>query len=172
MSEERKVRGVFTVENARIILKNFAGRRTEYNEEGNRNFGVLISDEDAERLEEDGWNVKYSRPQADDPTGYRQPWLPVKVKFGDYPPVVYLIKKNNGNPKKIRLDERTIDQLDWSNIESWDVQIRPYNYPARSGRPAGVSAYLKRLFAVAREDDLDLKYGSIPEIGEELEDYE
>lgn len=163
---EKKARGLFTVENARIIFKNFAGKRTEFNDEGNRNFGLLISDEDAERLKEDGWNVKYLRPRPDDPDEYRQPWLPVKVKFGDYPPIVYLIKPNNGDPRKVRLDEETIGQLDWANIESCDIQIRPYNYPARSGRPAGISAYLKCLYATIREDDLERKYGSIPEVGD------
>lgn len=166
MGEEKKVKGLFEVENARIVYKNFSGKKTEFNDEGNRNFGVLISDEDAKRLKDDGWNVKYMKPREDDPDQYRQPWLPVKVKFGDYPPIVYIVLPNKGNPRKIKLDESTIGQLDWSYVESCDMQIRPYNYPARQGRPAGVAAYLKCLYATIRQDDLEMKYGSIPEIGD------
>ena len=163
---ERKVQGLFEVENARIVYKNFSGKKTEYNDEGNRNFGVLITDEDAARLVADGWNVKYMKPRDDDPDEYRQPWLPVKVKFGMYPPIAYMILPNKGNPKKIKLDEETIGQLDWSYVESCDMQIRPYNYPGRPGRPAGVTAYLKCLYATIRQDNLEVKYGSIPEISD------
>ena len=160
---EKKVKKNFKVEGARIMFKNFSGRATDFNNEGNRNFGLPLSDDDADMLKADGWNVKYLKPRPDDPDEYRQPWLPVKVKFGDYPPIVYLILPNNGHPKKVRLDEETVGQLDWANIDFCDMQIRPYNYPARNGRPAGVSAYLKALYVTIKEDDLDAKYGSIPE---------
>lgn len=168
---EKKVTNNFKVENARVVFKNFSGKANDFNKEGNRNFGILISDEDAERLKDDGWNVKYLKPQPDDPEEYRQPWLPVKVKYGDYPPMIYIIRDNNGNPKKVRLDEDTVGQLDWAYIESADMIIRPYNYPARSGRPAGVSAYLKSLYVTIRQDDLEAKYGAIPE-EEDLEEYD
>lgn len=172
MSEEKKVRGLLTIENTRIIFKNFAGKKTEYNEEGNRNFGVLLSDEDAERLGADGWNVKYLRPREDDPDDYRQPWIQVKVRFDNYPPNIYIVKKSDDNSlRKIKLDENTVGQLDWANVESVDIQISPYNYPARSGRPAGVSAYLKTLYVMIKEDDLEAKYGSIPE-AEDFQDIE
>lgn len=160
---EKKVSGLFTVENARIIFKNFSGKKTDYNEEGNRNFGLLISDEDADKLKKDGWNVKYLRPRPDDPDEYRQPYLSVKVKFGMYPPIIYIIKPNNGKPRKLRLDEDSVGQLDWAWIDYCDVKIAPYNYPARRGKPAGVSAYLKYLYVTIKEDDLEMKYGSIPE---------
>lgn len=173
MSEKgtKKAKGIFRVENTRMIFRNFTGRENDYNEEGNRNFGLIISEEDAIRLKKDGWNVKTLAPRADDPDGFEQPWLPVKVKFGAYPPSVYLISPNNGTPKKHQLDEETIGQLDWANVEFVDAEISPYNYPARGKHPAGVSAYLRRLYVTIREDDLDAKYGSIPDV-DDLEDFE
>jgi hypothetical protein len=57
----------------------------------------LLSDEDAEMLKNDGWNVKYLKPSPDDPEQYRQPWLPVKVKFGEIPPIIYLISGEGEN---------------------------------------------------------------------------
>jgi hypothetical protein len=172
MTTERRVTQNFKVEGAKIIFKNFSGKETEFNDEGNRNFGVLLSDEDAEMLKNDGWNVKYLKPSPDDPEQYRQPWLPVKVKFGEIPPIIYLISGEGENRRKVKLDEDTVNQLDWANIEYSDMIIRPYNYPARSGRPAGVSAYLKSLYSTIRLDDLDAKYGSIPDAGDlDEEDY-
>ena len=45
--------------------------------------------------------------------------------------------------------------------------ISPYNYPARNGKPAGVSAYLKSLVVKVIEDDLELKYADIPDLDED-----
>lgn len=163
MSEERKVTSNFRKEGARLIYRNFAGKPSQYNAEGNRNFGVLLSDEDAEMLKEDGWNVKYRKP---DENGYEQPWLPVKVKFGDIPPICQLINSRG----KMKLDEETIDQLDWCYIENCDLVIRPYNYPAMIGkdgsiiRPSGVAAYLKSIYVKIREDDFEAKYAELPDL--------
>ncbi len=164
MSEER-VLGNIRIENAKLIFKNFQGKKTEFNDEGNRNFGVLLNDELAEQLEIDGWRVRYLRPREDDPDQYSQPWLSVKVKFNPYPPIVTLI---NSRGKK-RLDEETIDQLDWSIIKNCDLIIRPYNYPAIKGRPAGVSAYLKAIYVTISEDEFEKKYSNIPDLDQEDE---
>lgn len=159
MSEER-VTGNINIEGAKLIFKNFGGRETDYNEAGNRKFGVLLDDELAEKLKADGWNVKYRDPKEDDPEQHRQAWLEVKVRFNPYPPMAFLI---NSRGKK-RLNEDTIDQLDWSIIKNCDVIIRPYNYPALKGRPAGVSAYLKAIYATIVEDDFSKKYSELEDL--------
>lgn len=160
---ERKVTSNIKLEGARMIFKNFQGKKTDYNEEGNRNFGVLIDDDLAESLAADGWNVKRRPPREDDPDQHEQAWLPVKVRFGQIPPIVVLITSRG----KMPLDEETIGQLDWSVIKNADMIIRPYNYPAMRGRPAGVSAYLKSLYVTVVEDDLAMKYADIPDMDRE-----
>lgn len=148
------------IEGATLIRKNFRGKESDYNDAGNRNFGVLIDDEMADALIEDGWNVKRLRPLADDPEDAGRAWLPVKVKFGNIPPDVVLITSRG----KIKMDEETVGQLDWTRFSNVDLIIRPYNYPARPGRPGGVSAYLKALYATVDEtDDLAYKYSSVPD---------
>ena len=165
---ENKVTNNIKIENAIMISKNFRGVRKEYNEEGNRNFGVLIDEKLAETLKEDGWNVKWLSPRPDDPEQRSQAWLPVKVKFGKIPPIIILITSDG----KIKLDEETVGQLDWTRIKNADMIIRPYNYPARSGRPAGVSAYLKCLYVTVAEDDLAMKYADIPFVESSSDEYE
>lgn len=155
---ERKVTSNIKLEGAKMIFKNFQGKKTDYNDEGNRNFGVLIDDDLAEELKADGWNIKYRPPRTDDPDQHEQAWLPVKVKFGKIPPVIVLITSCG----KIRLDEETVGQIDWSNIANADMIIRPYNYPATNRRPAGIAAYLKSLYVTVDEDDLAIKYADVP----------
>lgn len=168
MSEQQKITSNIRISGARLIFKNFQGKKTEYNDEGNRNFGVLLDDDLAEQLKADGWKVKYRPPREDDPDQYEQPWLSVKVRFNPYPPIAVLI---NSRGKK-KLTEETIDQLDWSRIVNCDLIIRPYNYPAIKGRPAGVSAYLKAIYVTISEDEFEEKYASIPYLDGEDEDYE
>lgn len=160
MAEQRKITNNIHIEGAKIVKKNFAGKKTVFNEGGNRNFCVLLDDDLAEQLMQDGWNVKHFRPRPDDPEQYEQPFLNVKVKFNPYPPICQLINSRG----KIRLTEDTIDQLDWSRIKDCDVVICPYNYPALKGRPAGVAAYLKAMYVTIEEDEFAAKYADIPDL--------
>lgn len=158
MSNERRV-GEITIENARIIFRNFQGKPSDYNAEGNRNFGLLLEDELAEQLREDGWNVKVLRPRDEEEEKHPQSWLPVKVKYGKIPPIAMLITSRG----KTRLTEETIGQLDWARIKNIDLIVRPYQYPEMHGRPAGISAYLKSIYVTIQEDALEEKYGSLPD---------
>lgn len=161
----KKVMSNIKIEGARLIFKNFQGKGSNFNKKGDKNFGVLIDDELAEDLKEDGWRIKYRPPREDDPEKHEQAWLPVKVKFGKYPPIAVLITSRG----KTRLDEETIGQLDWTAIKTVDLIIRPYNYPEANGRPAGVAAYLKSIYVTVNEDDLALKYADIPNADEYID---
>lgn len=157
---EKRITSNIELEGARLIFKNFQGKGTQYNAEGNRNFGVLLDDDLAEQLERDGWKVRYLNPKEDDPDQYRQPWLSVKVKFDPYPPIAVLITSRG----KKKLTEETIDQLDWSRIRNCDLIIRPYNYPELANRPAGVAAYLKAIYVTIEENRFEEKYGYLDEL--------
>lgn len=159
MQAERRI-APLRIENARLVLKNFAGKGSEFNREGERNFGVLINDEDVNAMLDDGWNIRRFKAKPDDPDRYEQPWLKVKVRFDNYPPTAVLIANN----RKIRLTEDTIDQLDWTRMKSVDLVISPYSYPARPGIPAGVAAYLKAIYVTVMTDDFEEKYADIPEV--------
>lgn len=159
MSEKRVTEHI-TIEGARLIYRNFSGAKGENNRDGSRAFGVLLDDDLAERLKDDGWNVKYRKPDLE---GYCQPFLNVKVKYNFYPPTAVMINSRG----KVKLSEDSIGELDFCIIENADVIIRPYNYPAINGRPCGVSAYLKSIYVTIQEDEFARKYADIPEIDSE-----
>lgn len=152
----QRVNDNLTIENARILFRNFSGRESKYNRAGQRNFCVYIDDpEYAQKLIDDGWNVRI-RPPRDDGDEARY-YMQVSVSFDNIPPTVYMITKHN----KTRLDEEGIDALDFAEIKTVDLTIRPYNWVIQEGtrnEKRGVKAYLRSMYVVIDEDELAEKY--------------
>jgi hypothetical protein len=148
--------GPLTIEGARIIFRNFAGKEGQYNREGDRNFGLCLDTELAEVMERDGWNIKYLTPKedGDEPQAFVQ----VSVNFKNRPPNVVLINHKG----RTTLPEDQIELLDWVDIKTVDLIINPYSW-AVNGK-TGISAYLKSLFVTIEEDELDLKYADLEDL--------
>ncbi len=128
-------KGILQIDDARIIHRNFAGTGSKFNREGDRNFSIVIEDEEtAQALVERGWNVKIREPREEGETPFM--YLPVKVKFSDRGPAVYLISGGAQN----RLYEDTIACLDDIDIANVDVDVRPYDWEVNG--KAGRTAYL------------------------------
>ena len=141
-------RGVVQIDEARIIYRNFAGAPSKFNHEGDRNFAVVIEDQDiAEALTEKGWNVKIKPPreEGDEPFMF----LPVKVKFNDRGPRVYL-QNSLGGRNRVTLDEDTVGILDNVDITNVDLDIRPYDWDVQG--KTGRTAYLQSI-CVTQEVD-------------------
>ena len=141
-------RGVVQIDNERIIYRNFAGAPSKFNREGDRNFAVVIEDQDiAEALTEKGWNVKIKPPreEGDEPFMF----LPVKVKFNDRGPRVYL-QNSLGGRNRVTLDEDTVGILDNVDITNVDLDIRPYDWDVQG--KTGRTAYLQSI-CVTQEVD-------------------
>jgi hypothetical protein len=128
-------RGILQIDDARIIYRNFAGVGSKYNREGDRNFSVIIPNQEiADELIEAGWNVKVKPPRDEDDAPFIH--LPVKVKFNDRGPNAYLKSGNN----LVELDEESISCLDDVDILSVDLDIRPYDWEVNG--KTGRTAYL------------------------------
>lgn len=145
--------GILQIEGARIVYRNFAGAQTMYNREGDRNFSVVIpTQEDADFLIENGWNVKIKQPRE----GYEDegPFmhLPVKIKFNSRGPGVYVKSLDNVT----RLNEDTIGMIDELDIASVDLDVRPYDWEING--KTGRSAYLQSIEVTQNIDRFGARY--------------
>lgn len=151
---DNKKESYVLLEDCKIIFRNFTGKETPMNREGDRNFCVLLDPANSENLMAEGWNVKHLQPREDG--DLPQPYLQVKVAFGKYPPRVVMFTATGRSD----LDEKSIANLDWAEIKKADLTIRPYSWDVQG--KAGIKAYLKSLYITIVEDPLELKYLDAP----------
>lgn len=144
--------GILQIDGAKIIYRNFAGVGSKFNREGDRNFSLLIEDQEtANALIELGWNVKIKDPREEGDTPFMH--LPVKVKFNDRGPKAYLYA---GGPKPVELDEESIACLDDVDIMTVDLDIRPYDWEVNG--KAGRTAYLQSIHVTQEVDRFAARY--------------
>jgi hypothetical protein len=154
------------LEGVRIIFRNFTGKEGQYNPEGARSFGVILPEELAEVMANDGWNVKTLKPKEEDEEEVETPWLPVKVGYGKGKPPLIMLITDRG---RTSMTEETVDMLDWVDIRTdpetglsmVDMIVRPYHYEVRGSK--GIAAYLQSLYVTIDEDPLAVKYATMQE---------
>lgn len=138
-------RGIVQIDDARIVFRNLRGEGSKYNREGDRNFAIIIPNQEiADSLIEEGWNVRINDPRDEGDAPFM--FLPVKVKFNAKGPNVYLRTGNALN----KLDEETVGMIDEIDILSVDLDIRPYDWDVNG--KTGRTAYLHSM-QVTQESD-------------------
>lgn len=131
-------RDILQVNDTRIIYRNFRGEGSKFNREGDRNFAMIIPTHDlADELISRGWNVKIKEPREEGEEPFM--YLPIKVKFNDRGPQIYLVTGDRTN----RLDEDVVSMLDDIDIRSVDLDIRPYDWEVNG--KTGRTAYLQAM---------------------------
>jgi hypothetical protein len=158
---------ILSMEDVRIIFRNFKGEEGMYNRAGARNFAVVLPEDVAEQLANDGWNVKLLKARPDDDEvddqgntipGRPTPYLSVAVEFDKgRPPTVNMIGMSSG--RRTQLDKDTVDVLDSVDIGKIDLTVRPYDWEVNGN--TGRKAYLQAIYVHIIEDPLQLKYDNM-----------
>ena len=131
-------RGILQIDDAHIIYRNFSGVGGKFNREGDRNFAIVIPDQEAaDALIKEEWNVKIKPPREDGDSPFM--YLPVKVKFNERGPACYLVTGSRMN----KLDEDSVSCLDDIDILSVDLDVRPYDWIVNGKE--GRTAYLQSI---------------------------
>lgn len=149
-----------TLENVRLVYRNFEGREGQYNRAGSRNFKVVLDEKTGQALADMGFNVRVNPPreEGDDPFIT----MKVLVSYRFKKPIVKQITANG----MTRLGENELFSLDTAAIQTADVIFTGSHYDYNGG---GTAAYLDKLIVTIKEDRLDEKYRQY-EVGPDEED--
>jgi len=139
--------------------KNFEGAEGNFNPAGNRNFCVWLDTPTANKMETDGWNVKWLKSNPDEEP---QAILQVKLNFGNYPPNIVLVSDG----KMTRLVEENVNVLDFAELDQVDLILRGYEWGPIQGK-SGIKAYLKTGYFVIAVDELAKKYSNVLDSAQE-----
>ncbi len=148
------------ISNAKFIFyTNFKGAAGPYNNEGERNFNVILEGDALQQALDYGMNVKTTKPREGyEPVSY----IKVNIGYKYRAPIAMLI---NSQVKR-NLTEQTIGLLDDYEYSNVDIVIRPNRWRRPNGE-SGVNAYLQAIYATVVEDPFVSKYYDIPEIESE-----
>lgn len=134
-----------TLNNVGIIFPNFAGRSDQYNKTGVRSFSVAVSNETAEAMLADGFNVKFPKPNTEiDPDDDRRlPTLNITVS-NDHDNIPYGIRifLVDGENEQ-RVDNTNLDMLDGLDIDYANVKFSVYDWSVNGN--SGRKPYLQSL---------------------------
>lgn len=144
--------GKILMDDVKILWPNFAGARGKYNQEGDRNFKVVVDDQNiADALMERGCNLKIREPE--EPGDLPFMFFEVKVSYRFDPPVVRLV-----SGRSVRfLDEETIGTLDRVDILRVDLDIHFGREWTQNGTTAR-TAYLDKIVVVQEVDRFAARY--------------
>lgn len=157
--QQRKFIEPLIIKDVHIVMKtrNFGGGNPgQYDKPGARNFSIFIDPEkvDIAKLQEIGWNIKFGKPNPEDPDDIPSAflrihanWFPLDDSRSGMNPMI--IKSVGG--QKILLDEKTVKQLDTDEILKANVTIT--GRWMESPTYTGVVAYLKKLVVSVSEDE-------------------
>lgn len=148
---------VLTIQNARLIYRNFRGKATDYTPEGKRTVCVVLDKETAEVLKAAEWNVRHKKDDKD-PQDEGFYYLSLNVNYnGEYPPRITMLTRGTKTP----LNEETVGILDVAEIEFADVTINPSRWNV--GGKTGLKGYVKTMFVKIVDDELEMKYADVPD---------
>lgn len=137
--------------------RNFSGGPTKYNKSNTqRFFEIFLTDEEATRLKDLGWNIKWleSRNNSDPKQAHMQVFIRFDVPSRRLQPKIWMTR-TKGNP--ILMDEDLVSQLDSDDIVRAKLQIRPYDWELENGTK-GRKAMLKQAYFTIEEDDFGAEF--------------
>lgn len=136
-----------------IKFSNFAGKETDYNDYGNRNFNLKLTHDQAELLREVGVGVAEGR-QKEDGT-FWDPMVKVNVKYNHYddgrvtgPSITRYFSEGGCVP----IDESLVHELDSDDYESMAMVLAPYL--SKKSRTGLKTLYLRELNYMMEIDPL------------------
>lgn len=142
--------------NRDIIYRNFSGRTSQFNKNGNLKFTIVIDPVWADRLEKAGWNIKRRPSRNDENEEFCT--LEVRVRF-DLSFAKPRIRQYTRSGC-VDITEDNVGNFDNAEFETADIVLRQYLWSTPAG-DSGVSAQLSEMYVRLQEGVLESKWADI-----------
>lgn len=139
--------------NRDIIYRNFSGKPSQYNRNGNLKFSIVIDPAMSAKLAKEGWNVKTRPGKNNDEEEFCT--LEVRVRF-DLSFARPKIKQFTRGGS-VTINEHNIANFDDAEFECADIVLRQYAWTNPAGE-AGISAQLAEMYVRLEEGVLEAKW--------------
>lgn len=149
--EEKEYREIkyIKLNHARFMKRNFTGKAIPpYNPEGSRNFLVVIPDDMADELRDEGWPIKHTKPNPDYPEDDGLFYLQVQVGYAYNPPTIQRIIGD----KSSYLNEPEVRILDNDRILDCKMILRSRYWGEHNEK---IKAYLRDMKVTVAEDQFE-----------------
>jgi hypothetical protein len=162
-ASRRMQRETITFRNTQIIYRNFSGKAGPYNEEGERDFCLLLDEGLAMELKDRGLNIKPVKKRDEDETEQMY-YLPIAVSYKVRPPRVYMVTGDGDRMplRKTMLDESLVGMMDSLELSEAHLIIAISNYDVRGSK--GKKAYLQSFFGHVMLDELEREYETVEDV--------
>lgn len=141
--------------NRDIIYRNFSGRTSQFNKNGNMKFSIVIDPNMADRLAKEGWNIKRRPSKNDENEEFCT--LEVRVRF-DLSFARPKIKQFTRG-SSVNITEDNVGNFDNAEFETADVVLRQYLWSTPAG-DSGVAAQLSEMYVRLNEGVLESKWAA------------
>lgn len=137
-----------------LIFRNFTGKGSDFNREGDRNTCIVIPEDRVQELIDKGYNVKFLEPK--DPQEEKTYYLKINCRLDNIPPSIYMVTSVKTERLDVENDPDSVNKIDYCDIDSIDIEFTPFDW--EKGGRSGRAAYLKTLYVKVVEDPFYEKY--------------
>jgi len=135
-----------------ILWPNFEGRAGDYNNPGERNFCLRLTEEEYHQLLDAGYtSPKEKVRMTEDGEEYVNRYIPIKVNFNSQrPPQIHQVTRRG----LVKLDEDSCALIDRNNIKKASIAFTPYYRKVSNTQ----TAYLQEMLVEFEEESFADEY--------------
>lgn len=150
---------LFKISSPEIFMINFAGRKSDANPQGHRQFAMKIpSQELADKMAEEGWSVWYTKES--EKYGEPNPCITVEMRWHYEDDLKHLSPKiyrcTRKNPEGVLLTEDIVGDLEDDDIEDIVLWINPRRWTVNG--KSGIKAYVHSMWLKVEDSNPSAKF--------------
>lgn len=164
-------RKTYSFEGCSIHFKNFSGEPGRFNPAGKRSFALRLTEEEADKLEREGWNIKRREPREEGDDWFIYTNVNVNMDSKWPPRIRFAPGHWEGDELVLEapltdMDADTVGMLDSLRIIDCSCTLNAVEWEIQGNH--GTKGYLQSMIAIFQSDPIEARYRFEEPAGEEV----